>query len=245
MIKAVVFDKDGTLLDYDKCWRPIILAAIDYVAERHPGAEVCREGIKDRLGFMSDGSMDIDGPHCRGNYGEIGRAFTEEYAENGIDFDEDELLSEISEGFRVSMTVGEVVPICDGMKDILLTLKASGIKLGLITSDRLYGARLTLAKLGIEDIFEVLLTHDGGKPAKPDPAYMRVFESETGLSPSEILMVGDTFSDIDFGINSGTHTLGVAKTEKNRRKLEARAEYVARDVSEIFGVLEKINSGNS
>jgi phosphoglycolate phosphatase-like HAD superfamily hydrolase len=71
---------------------------------------------------------------------------------------------------------------------------------------------------------------------------MRVFERECGLLPEEILMVGDTFSDIEFGINSGTHTLGVGKSEKNRNKLATLAEYVAHDVSEIFDILEKIEN---
>ncbi len=242
-IKGIVFDKDGTLLDYDKCWRPVTLAAIEYVGTKYPGSEVCREGIRERLGLLPDGTMDIDGPHCRGFHAEIGRAFSDEYTLRGIEFDFETLMHEVGEGFRLFLPVGEVVPTCDNMKEALLALKERGIKLGLITSDRIHGARHTLARLGLDDgIFEVLLTNDGKHPAKPDPYYMSVFERECGLSPEEILMVGDTFSDIDFGINAGAHTLGVGKSEKNRAKLGTRAEYVARDVSEIFDILEKIEN---
>ncbi len=239
-IKGIVFDKDGTLLDYERCWYPVTLAAIEQVAAKYPGAEVCREGIKSRLGLLPDGSMDIDGPHCRGLHPEIAMAFLDEYEAAGIEYDRDTLIADVGEGFRTSLPYGEVVPICDGMRELLESLKKQGIKLGLITSDTIYGARHTLSKLGIADAFEVLLTNDGEHPAKPDPYYMTVFERETGLSPDEILMVGDTFSDIDFGINAGTHTLGVAKTEKNRRKLETKAEFVSYDITDIFNVLGKI-----
>lgn len=240
-IKGIVFDKDGTLLDYDKCWRPVTLATIEYVGTKYPGSAVCREGIRKRLGILPDGTMDIDGPHCRGFHDKIVAAFADEYTLKGISFDLKKLIHDVGEGFSLFLPVGEVVPICDNMKEVLLTLKQSGIKLGLITSDRPSGARHTLARLGLDDsLFEVLLTNDGHHPPKPDPYYMSVFEKKTGLLPDEILMVGDTFSDIDFGINSGTHTLGVGKLLKNRNKLATRAEYTARDVSEIFGILEKI-----
>lgn len=239
-IKGIVFDKDGTLLDYESCWYPVTLAAIEYVAARHPGAEVCREGIKQRLGLLSDGTMDIDGPHRMGLHPEIAMAFLDEYAEWGIEYDRDTLIGEVADSFRLSLPVGKVVPICDNMRELLISLKDSGIKLGLITSDTVHGARHTLGLLGIADLFDLLLVNNGEHPPKPDPAYMRVFERKTGLSPDEILMVGDTFSDIDFGINAGTHTLGVAKSDKNREKLATRAEYTAYDVSEIFDVLAKI-----
>lgn len=245
-IKGIVFDKDGTLLDYDKCWRPVTLATVEYVGIRYPGSEVCREGVRKRLGVLPDGTMDIDGPHCRGFHDKIAMAFVDEYTLHGIKFELNTLMREVGEGFKLFLPVGDVEPICDNMREVLLKLKADGIKLGLITSDRIHGARHTLARLGLEDsIFEVLLTNDGDHPAKPDPYYMGVFERETGLAPDEILMVGDTFSDIEFGINSGTHTLGVGKSEKNRKKLATLAEYVARDVSEIFEVLEKIENSEA
>ena len=241
-IKGIVFDKDGTLLHYESCWYPVTLAAIEYVAKKYPGAEVCREGIKKRLGLHPDGSMDIDGPHRLGLHPEIAMAFIDEYSEAGIEYEKDKLIADVSDGFRLSLPVGRVVPICDNMRGILESLKAEGIKLGLITSDTVHGAKHTLSQLGIADLFDVLLVNNGEHPPKPDPAYMTVFERETGLSPDEILMVGDTFSDIDFGINAGAHTLGVATTDKNREKLATRAEYMAKDVSEIFGILAKIEN---
>ena len=97
-IKGIVFDKDGTLLDYESCWYPVTLAAIDYVAERYPGAQVCREGIKRRLGLLPDGTMDIDGPHRLGLHPEIAMAFLDEYAECGIEYYRDKLIADAQRG---------------------------------------------------------------------------------------------------------------------------------------------------
>jgi preprotein translocase subunit SecA len=94
-IKGIVFDKDGTLLDYDKCWRPVTLATVEYVGSMFPGSDICREGIRKRLGVLPDGTMDIDGPHCRGFHDKIAGAFVDEYELRGIEFDKDELIREV------------------------------------------------------------------------------------------------------------------------------------------------------
>ena len=104
-IKGIVFDKDGTLLDYDKCWRPVTLATVEYVASMYPGADACREGVRNRLGVLPDGTMDIDGPHCRGFHDKIAGAFIDEYELFGIEFDREKLAREVGEGFKIFLPV--------------------------------------------------------------------------------------------------------------------------------------------
>ena len=236
-IKGIVFDKDGTLLDYERCWIPVAEGAVDYVLARHPGEGV-RARVIANLGITEDGTVDIDGPLCRGDYAGIGMAFIDGYRDAGYEVSVEAMARDIPAGFAASRDRATVVPICPNLKELLRRLRDMGISLGLITSDGADSTTYTLSRLGVNGLFDVLLTHDDLQPAKPDPYFMGVFMQKTGLSPDEILMVGDTFADIDFGINSGTHTLGVGRSEKNRSRLAKKAEFIGRDISAVFDVIE-------
>ena len=238
-IKAVVFDKDGTLLDYEKCWLPIARVATDMVLKRYNAPEL-REEIYSRLGILSDGSVDIEAPLATGSYVGVGRAYADTLDAHGIKYDVPELTAIITDGYHTVPEDSQIVPICDNLAEILVGLRARGIKIGFITSDDAIGAKRTLDSLGIYDLFDVGLANDRVSPQKPHPHYMSVFMEKTGLSKEEILMVGDTFADIEFGKNSGTLTLGVARTEKNRDKLMGAADYVRRDISHVFEVIDII-----
>ncbi len=238
-IKAVVFDKDGTLLDYERCWLPIARVATDMVLNRY-GAPELRDEIYERLGILADGSVDIEAPLATGSYEGIGYAYANTLDSHGIKYDVPELTAIITDGYHTVPKDSETVPICDNLLQILSDIRSRGIKIGFITSDDEIGAKRTLDLLGIYDIFDVRLPNDRVSPQKPDPHYMNVFMKKTGFSPDEILMVGDTFADIEFGKNSGTRTLGVAKTENNRKKLSKKADYVRHDVSFVPEVIDLI-----
>ena len=53
-----------------------------------------------------------------------------------------------------------------------------------------------------------------------------------------LIMVGDTYADIEFAKNAGIPVVGVAKAECNRRILAEQADAVLPDVSHIFEVLD-------
>ena len=123
---------------------------------------------------------------------------------------------------------------------LIKLLKEKGVYIALITSDEIFGAKIALKELEVLDLFDEIIAHDGISPAKPHPHYMNSFMEKHGFSPEEVLMVGDTETDILFAKNSKTHSVGVGKNEANRAYLSSLgAEAVYNDISYVYNHIFK------
>ena len=239
MIKGIVFDKDGTLISYEKCWVERTVAATERLLSRH-GAISIMDNIMKRLGVLSDGGIDISGALCHGTYADISKLYAAEMSTIGVKITWEELLPELKSDFYYFKHLAKSEPQCDGICELLSSLRGRGSRLGLVTSDDIEGVKATLSPLGVIPLFDAVLCSDGIHPTKPDPYYMLEFCRLTALSPTEVLMVGDTLADMEFGKNAGAYTLGVGKSEKNREILAAAADFLAPDISHIPEILRKI-----
>ncbi len=228
MIKSIVFDKDGTLLEFGRFWLPVTEATVKRLLHAHGYTEELLPAMLAAVG-AHDG---IAGLLCHGTYATITAAFNSvleaQQVPTALTVDE------VGNAFVASLGCGELVPTCENLRGILEALRARGLILAVVTSDNAASTTSCLRALGIDDLFDCLLTDDGIHPAKPDPHHMRVFCERFGLLPSEVLMVGDTLTDMAFAENSGAHAIGIAKTEADARILAPHAEHILRDVSHIW-----------
>ena len=237
-LKAIVFDKDGTLLDFDRLWIPAATANTSSVVSFFgAGADKIDRYLRS-VGVM-DGYVDIRGALPRGDYRAVTENMMECLSEEGIACDYDTLYPLCNAVYSAeAKSADDIYPICEGLRESLLRLKAMGLTLAVITGDSREGALLCFDKLGISDLFDEILAYDGIHPPKPDRYYMDYFCNKFGFSPSEVLMVGDTETDMVFALNSGAYPLGVGKTESNRAHLKSvGARDALYDVSFIEGWL--------
>ena len=218
-IKAIVFDKDGTIVDFEKLWIPVTLAAANEISRRYAlPRELTDEYIRS-LGIIDENTVDIRGAVPRGAHGEIVGNFAKELRKTGITPNEESLPFEVLTMYdkETKQRYGKIAPTADNIREVLLNIKSRGITLALIT-----------------DLFDHIIGFDPERPSKPDPYYMNEFMREFSLSPHEVVMVGDTETDILFAKNSGVYSIGVGKTEENRRiLLAAGADECYHDVSFI------------
>ena len=234
---AVIFDKDGTLVDFDAFWISVTQAALTQVLTDLGRTDVPTEPILEALG-VRDGTTDINGVLCKGTYREIGEIVYEFLRRHGCTLSCEETVARVLEAYNSSMQAGEVRPTSPALTAMLTSLKEQGKKLAVVTTDNEPITRLCLQKLGIEALFDKIYTDDGRTPTKPDPYCAEDFCRLTGVPKDRTVMVGDTMTDVRFARNAGICVVSIAQNEQSRTVLLPHADVVITDMTQLADILE-------
>jgi pyrophosphatase PpaX len=126
-----------------------------------------------------------------------------------------------------------------GAVDAIRTLKAGGARLGLVTSKNLGGVRKGLALVGLDDVFESLVTADRLEKSKPDPEPVLTAVADLGAQLDTTLFVGDSPHDIASGRDAGVKTAACLWGPFSRERLaEERPDYWLRSFGELLTLCE-------
>ncbi|MBE6643267.1 MAG: HAD family hydrolase [Ruminococcaceae bacterium] len=232
-IKAVIFDKDGTLMDFESFWVTVSSYAIEDIKKVTGVTDV---SVEEALGYLDvkDGIADINGILAQDPYPVMGRAINTCFAKYGCRLTDGEMTELTISAYHKNVEKGIINPACGDIVGIMKRLKNNGIHLAVITTDDPYDTKKCLTALGIYDYFDEIYTDDGVMPPKPDPYCLEMFLKKYGLEKNEVIMIGDTLNDVNFARNGGIKVGGVAKNKNNRKILEEKADFVMTDISEIF-----------
>lgn len=224
-IRAVLFDKDGTLLDYHLTWGPINVAAADIAAAGD-------RDLADRL--LSLGGMDRANMITRpGSL--LAAAHTVEIASAWVEAGSPLSLQDLSHRLDALFTASATgsVPI-GNLEACFSALRVAGLKLGIASSDNEASIRLMLAHLGLAHHIAFVAGYDSGHGVKPGPGMALAFAAALGLQPSEIAVVGDNSHDIDMGRNAGAGLIiGVLSGTGDAATLTPIADACLSDISEL------------
>jgi len=127
-------------------------------------------------------------------------------------------------------------PLIDGIQETLSFLRENNAKIGMFTNASRYEIkRIFNGREEILNLFEGnIVSKDDVKHQKPHPEGIFKLINKWGLSPHNILILGDSPSDIQAGKKAGIITVGVlsgAGTLQLFKKLNA--DYIIKDISEI------------
>ncbi len=232
-IKGVIFDKDGTLMDFAAFWIPVAENAAQYILDI-VGADNSLSGeMLNSIGAYEG----IQGILCSGTYEQITDGFYDVLSEHNIEIDKQELNTITYQAFHNSIEHGEIIATCDNIKEVFSELKENGRIIALVTTDDEYITQKCLKMLGIYNFFDAIYSDDGIHPSKPNPYYILKLCEEKGLSADELVMVGDTMTDMKFAENGGIMSIGVAKNEKDGEVILKSADYVIDDISKLNSIL--------
>lgn len=233
---AVLFDKDGTLIDFDAFWVSVTQKALEAVlAQLHMDAALTAS-LMEAIG-IHNGVTDIDSVLCKGTYAQIGEVIHERLSRQGCDASRETVATLVENAYNAHVDAGLVRPTCLDLKAVLRCLKERGKKLAVVTTDNPTVTALCLKKLGVGDLFDRIYTDDGEMPAKPDPFCADHFCDLYGIEKVHTVMVGDTMNDVRFAKNAGIQVVGVAAGEENRRLLTGHADLLVSSLSELPDVL--------
>jgi phosphoglycolate phosphatase len=193
-IKGILFDKDGTLLDYHASWTPINVRAAEFAAggDRQLAAHLLQAGGHDVATHrVASGSL-------------LAAGSTTEIAQGWIDAGSkiplESLTASVDQIFRDG--VATVVPVLD-LAAFFKRLKAHGLALGIASSDSEQAIHLTVARFGFAADVDFIAGYDSGFGSKPAPGMLTAFARHTGLTASSIAVVGDNLHDMEMAENGG------------------------------------------
>ncbi len=214
MIKAVLFDLDGTLINTND----LILKSFKHTFKTILDLEPTEEEI----------TM---------NYGRPLQEIFKSYDENRI-----EEMINCYRKINLELHDDECKEFAD--VDLMLqTLKNKGIKIGVVTSKKSDMAERGAKLMGIFKYFDTFITPEVTIKHKPEGEPVLKACENLGVSPSEALMVGDSPYDILAGKNAGAKTCGVKYTALPIEKLqESKPDFYVDKPLEILELVEKLNS---
>ncbi len=229
-IKGLLFDKDGTLLDYHQTWAPLNRAAALHVADGNidlANRMLAHAGQDPETNIVRPGSE-----LAAGTAVEIASAFQHIHPTHGLD----NLAERIDTVFQQELA--EQSTAVAGLEAVITSFSQRNLKLGLVTSDSEEGAVISLTPFGILNKFDYICGYDSGPTPKPDPAPSYAFCELIGLKPAEIAVIGDNYHDMEMGKAAGAGLLvGVLTGTSGHDELSLHADVVLDSIKDLEAYL--------
>ncbi|MEX0923081.1 MAG: HAD family hydrolase [Rhodovibrionaceae bacterium] len=230
-IKGILFDKDGTLLDFDATWSPVLQQAATVIAGRDP--------VLARL-LLTIGGFEVEtgrtAPNsllAAGNTVEIAEAWAEQLPGS----DPAVLIEELDRIFQEGGVIN-AVPVTD-LEPLFRRLKARGLSLGLATSDSQAAAEATLGRFALLQHMDFIAGYDSGHGYKPEPGMFHAFCKACDILPGEVVMVGDNNHDLKMGQAAGAAALiGVLTGSGTPEQLSLLTGDILGSIAELEAWLE-------
>lgn len=194
-VRAILFDKDGTLFDFYETWGPVTEAAALAVArgDAATAAHLMRESGKDpESGRYIPGSPIASGSN---------REIAELWARLAGRSDFDVVYAEVHALF-LAHQANAAIPVTD-LDAFFAVLRGRGFALGIATMDSEESARAAMARLGVHGSLDFICGFDTGHGVKPGGGMVEAFCRHVNLRPHTIAVVGDSPHDMEMGRAGG------------------------------------------
>jgi phosphoglycolate phosphatase len=228
-IKAILFDKDGTLIDFEATWGPVNQKA-GLLAAQGDRELACL--ILDRCGVDPvTGKTRAESPLAIAAADEIAGAMIAA----GSHLTKTDLVQGLHALFAEAARTA--VPLAD-LPVLFSQLKSTCIKIGIASSDSAEAVAATITTLGLETMVDFHCGYDSGFGPKPEPGMIFGFCSALGLEPNQIAMVGDSTHDL--GMGRAAHaglSIGVLSGTGSRESLAPLADVLIASIADLPALL--------
>lgn len=217
--KAVIFDLDGTVLDT----LSDLKNAVNYTLKNHGYGERTLEEIKNAIG---NGIRNL--------------------VKNSLPIsvrDDDVLVDTCTlemKNYYFENCKNETRPY-DGIDKLLAFLKVNDISASILSNKADFLTKEIISHY-FGDAFKFVYGERDGLPRKPDPTTALLLAKELGVSPSQILFVGDSSYDILAAKNAKMTALGVSWGFRDKDELlSAGADFIASAPDDIINFIHTYN----
>ncbi|BBH19503.1 phosphoglycolate phosphatase [Paenibacillus baekrokdamisoli] len=235
-IKGILFDKDGTLMDFYSGWVLVVTQLVDRLLEKLEIANspVLKEQLLISIG-LHENKVDPKGFLASGTTQDIYGAFVQMLEKADVSQEKLVGLDDWMTKELYSLTQANrdnLKPTAD-LPYLLEQLRKHGMKIGIATADDRDSTNFFLEKIGIHSYFDFIGTSDYFEK-KPNPDMIHTFCEIANISADEVAVAGDTVVDLQFAKNgSAGLAIGVLSGVSGTTDLIGLADLILDSVGDI------------
>lgn len=215
MIKAVIFDMDGVLIDSE----PVHFES-DKLTFRDYGLEVTDSVL----------------------YNYVGTSNSEMWKRLRIEFNIPATVDEILKKqmkYKKQLFSGETLIPVEGVAELLRLLKNSGAAIGLASSSPRDFIQLIIESLRIDDFFQVIVSGEEVNKGKPEPDIFLKTAELLGAAPYECIVIEDSENGVRAAKSAGMKSIGYRNPNSGCQDLSA-SSYIVDSISEAAGIVRSL-----
>ena len=230
-IDLVVFDKDGTIIEFGPMWSGWAVALADGL--RAATGRSVEVPLFEMLGYdAATGAVLPGGGLAATPMARLRERTGKVLVDEGLSQAEAEMA--LAAAWHAPDPVALARPLTD-LAALFGRLRAAGHRIAIATSDDRDPTEQTLAAFGLTGAVDALVCADDGIPVKPAPDMVLRLCAELGIEPSRTAVVGDSAADLRMGRAAGVGlVVGVLTGVGARSDLEPQADAV---IGSVEGLL--------
>ena len=190
MLRAVLFDLDGTLANTDpihfQVWQALLaphgMSVDQAVYDRHISGRLNPDIVSDLLPQFSTTESSTFSTHKEAQFREI---------------------------------AADQLQRMPGLSDLLHQLEQQEYAIGLVTNAPRPNAEFMLKTLALIDVFQPIVIADDLPKGKPDPLPYQTALEQLAISPTEALVFEDSPTGVRAAVAAGIPTIGVTSTHSD------------------------------
>ncbi len=214
MLKAYVFDFEGTLVDFQ--W------------DLEAGVEAAKARLEE-LGFGKEKVLKWD------SYNKLYNEATIETLMGKVDLSPSEIREKIGEVFDFwDLDAATRWQLRDGAQDTLNRLRRKAT-VGLFTTVGRKAVMKVLQKYEIDKLFHIMVTRNEVTLLKPSDEGLRLILNVIGISPEEMLFIGDSDRDIAAAKGIGARSAFIVGGEQELSP-EIKPDHVIHSLSDLLSI---------
>jgi len=221
IIKAVIFDLDGTLTHFTLDYKALRVETRQYLVEK---------GLPESLFSLDESIFEMlkKAEFYLKNNGKEGNVSTIK-------------MKVFSLADEFELDAAHKTSLLPGVIEVLNVLKKMKLKIGLCTIDGRKATEYILNSFQINNFFDAVITRDDVSQIKPETLHLQTTLKQLKVKPEECLVVGDSHIDMKMARELNVRAVGVTTGLSSLEKLvQAGATCLASSLTDIPILVEEL-----